>query len=257
MNKPMKQTKETQGDGKVPINKEAFKMLASEIGLNAACRKMGIPISTGKSWARRGGWNLPKRPGGRPQQAYQATSLHPVADALDATHQELENATKTGLKQTLAKAVQALAKQDALTVETIGQFKDACLAAAKLFGWDGKPAASVTVNSDKTVVVCTAEQRRAMIEARERFLNRRADIATDSPSADPAPGGELMNPATQPKLQPGTPIGRTQVPEDPQIAWLRSYGLSPEDEQEAMIPGGATFTPFWEPHAVSEADLYR
>ena len=218
---------------------------------------MDIPISTGKSWARRGGWKLPKRKGGRPQQAYEATSLHPVADALDATHQELENATKTGLKQTLAKAVQALAKQDALTVETIGQFKDACLAAAKLFGWDGKPAAAVTVNSDKTVVVCTEEQRRAMIEAREQFLMGRADIATHPPSPDSPSGEEPMNAAIQAKLQAGTPIGRTQVPEDPQMAWMKSYGLSPEDEQEAMIPGGSTFVPHWEPMGVTEADLYR
>jgi uncharacterized protein YjcR len=48
------------------VNKEAFRMLALEIGLNEACRKLGVPIPTGKSWARRGGWQLPKRPGGRP-----------------------------------------------------------------------------------------------------------------------------------------------------------------------------------------------
>ncbi len=72
------------------VNKEAFKMLALEIGLNAACRKLGVPINTGKSWARRGGWVLPKRPGGRPQRSLDATSLHPVADALVASHKELE-----------------------------------------------------------------------------------------------------------------------------------------------------------------------
>jgi hypothetical protein len=52
------------------VNKEAFKMLALEIGLNAACRKLSVPIPTGKSWARRGGWKLPKRPGGRPGRAF-------------------------------------------------------------------------------------------------------------------------------------------------------------------------------------------
>jgi hypothetical protein len=56
------------------VNKEAFKMLATEIGLNAACRKLDVPIPTGKSWARRGDWQLPKRPGGRPCR----TLTHPV-----------------------------------------------------------------------------------------------------------------------------------------------------------------------------------
>jgi phosphoribosylformylglycinamidine (FGAM) synthase-like enzyme len=29
------------------VNKEAFRMLAVEIGLNEACRKLGVPIPTG------------------------------------------------------------------------------------------------------------------------------------------------------------------------------------------------------------------
>src|SRR5436305_14044571 len=92
------------------VNKEAFRMLALEIGLNAACRKLGVPINTGKSWARRGGWELPKRPGGRPQRTLEATSLHPVADVLVATHKELENRTKSGLAQATARAAEAAAK---------------------------------------------------------------------------------------------------------------------------------------------------
>lgn len=30
------------------VNKEAFRMLALEIGLNEVCRKLGVPIPTGK-----------------------------------------------------------------------------------------------------------------------------------------------------------------------------------------------------------------
>src|SRR5690349_15015270 len=77
-------------DKVAPVNKEAFRMLAQEIGLNAACRKLGIPISTGKSWARRGNWELPKRKGGRPGRTLAAsgeTSLHPIAEALEKSHQ--------------------------------------------------------------------------------------------------------------------------------------------------------------------------
>ena len=36
--------------------------------------------------------------------------------------------------QVLAKAAKALAAKDALPMETIAQFKDACLARAELFG---------------------------------------------------------------------------------------------------------------------------
>src|SRR5215469_17865745 len=95
-NDTQKQTKRTEP----PVNKEAFKMLAMEIGLNEAARRLGIPIPTAKSWARRGKWNLPKRKGGgisRSLPASIASSVHPIADALDATHKELEDATKTGL----------------------------------------------------------------------------------------------------------------------------------------------------------------
>jgi hypothetical protein len=60
-----------------PVNKEAFRMLAVEIGLNDACRKLDVPIPTGKSWARRGGWQLPKRPGGRPGRTLSASVCIP------------------------------------------------------------------------------------------------------------------------------------------------------------------------------------
>src|SRR5882724_2247795 len=85
------------------VNKEAFKMLAMEIGLNAACRRLGIPIPTGKSWARRGKWKLPKRTGGRPGRGLAASQLDanrtPIADALAQTHKEREAATRSQLEQ--------------------------------------------------------------------------------------------------------------------------------------------------------------
>jgi hypothetical protein len=118
------------------VNKEAFRMLACEIGLNAACRKLGVPIPTGKSWARRGGWQLPKRPGGRPGRTLSASSLHPVADALVATHKELETKTKTGLMQTAAKAAEHAAEKPPLEVSNTSQLRDLAQSAARVFGWD-------------------------------------------------------------------------------------------------------------------------
>ena len=84
---------------------------------------------------------------------------------------------------------------------------------------------------EEVTVVCTAEQRRAMIAARERFLK-------DEPKSPPLTEGA--------KTQPGH-IGRTIVPgEDKQ-----------SDAEQALVPGGATFTPYWEPAGWSEEDLYR
>jgi len=137
------------------VNKEAFRMLALEIGLNAACRKLGIPIPTGKSWARRGGWQLPKRPGGRPGRTLSASSLHPAAEALVETHKELEGRTKTGLAQATAKASEHAAEQDGATnLNCSGKLRDLASAAARVFGWDGDKASAVTLNQ----IVISQEQ---------------------------------------------------------------------------------------------------
>ena len=122
------------------VNKEAFRMLALEIGLNAACRKLDVPIPTGKSWARRGGWELPRRPGGRPPRALNASSassLHPIADALVESHKELEAKTKSSLAAATAKAAgHAGTLEGEKLWENPGKLRDLGAAAAKLFGWD-------------------------------------------------------------------------------------------------------------------------
>ena len=161
-----------------PVNKEAFKMLAMEIGINAASRKLGVPIPTGKSWAQRGGWDLPKRKGGRPELKLDASSLHPIADALDATHKELEEGTKTALMQTLHRASQAVARKGALDITNMAQFRDACLSAARTFGWDGKPSVTYYGDDNRTVVICDAERRQQLIEQRQRLLEQEATQAS-------------------------------------------------------------------------------
>jgi hypothetical protein len=158
------------------VNKEAFRMLAIEIGLNAACRKIDVPIPTGKSWARRGGWKLPKRLGGRPQRTIEASTLHPIAEALDASHKELEEGTKTALMQTLHKAAQAVARKDPLDITNMAQFRDACLSAARMFGWDGNAQPSVTYYGDdnRKIVICDEAKRQELIEQRQRLLEQEA-----------------------------------------------------------------------------------
>jgi hypothetical protein len=139
---------------------------------NTSLFKLDVPIPTGKSWARRGGWKLPKRPGGRPQRTIEASSLNPVADALDATHKELEEGTKTALMQTLYKAAQAVARKDPLDISNMGQFRDACLSAARMFGWDGNAQPSVTYYGDdnRKIMICDEARRQELIAQRERLL---------------------------------------------------------------------------------------
>ena len=157
-----------------PVNKEAFKMLAMEIGLNATCRKLGVPIPTGKSWAQRGKWKLPKRTGGRPGRSLAASQLDanrtPIADALNATHEELGNRGKTAVLQIATKAVEQAAKREApLPVENVAALRDLAAAFARVLGWD-KGQTSVTVHSDKTIIVCDEGRRNELIAQRQRLL---------------------------------------------------------------------------------------
>ena len=153
-----------------PVNKEAFKMLAMEVGLNAACRKLNVPIPTGKSWARRGGWKLPKRAGGRPQRTIEASSLNPVADALDATHKELADTARTSILQAVTNAAKLVAKKPGLDVSTVAQLRDLASALVRLCD-NGKPVAPITVNAENAQVLICDERRRAeLIQQRKRLL---------------------------------------------------------------------------------------
>ena len=137
-NQAVKQTK--------TVNKEAFRMLALEIGLNEACRKLDVPIPTGKSWARRGGWKLPKRLGGRPGRTLNASGLHPIADALVETHNDLDARTKTALAQVTVKAAEEAAAQGPLQVQNVSQLRDLAASAARIFGWDNNDKPGVQLN---------------------------------------------------------------------------------------------------------------
>jgi hypothetical protein len=126
-----------------------------------------VPIPTGKSWARRGGWKLPKRPGGRPQRTYEASSLNPIADALDATHEELADTARTSILQAVTNAAKLVAKKPGLDVSTVAQLRELALALVRLCD-NGKPA--VAVYSDKTMIVCDEKRRAELIQQRERLL---------------------------------------------------------------------------------------
>jgi hypothetical protein len=156
------------------VNKEAFRMLAVEIGLNEACRKLDVPIPTGKSWARRGGWRLPKRSGGRPCRTLSASSLNPIADALVATHKEFETTTKIALMQTTAKAATHAAQKPPLDVSNTSQLRDLAQSAARIFGWDNdKPG--VQLNQQFVITPEQLEQIRQLraVPEPERLQERK------------------------------------------------------------------------------------
>jgi hypothetical protein len=73
-----------------------------------------------------------------------------------------------------------------------------------------QPTTKVEVNTSAQAgelqVICTEEQRRAMIEARQRFL-----LDNAKPQLE------------QKRLEPGKPIGATHCPEDPKIAKAREF----------------------------------
>jgi transposase-like protein len=83
-----------------------------------------------------------------------------------------------------------------------------------------KPDTRVEVNTNvqarEVNVVCDEATRKALIAARERFL------------AEPQSQSEKPK---QPQLQAGTPIGATQVPEDPKMALMKSFEGGITDEQ--------------------------
>jgi hypothetical protein len=226
------QKKKTKSPTKAPINKEAFKMLAIEIGLNAACRKLNVPIPTGKSWARRGGWKLPKRPGGRPQRTIEASSLHPIADALDATHKELADTARTSILQAVTNAAKLVAKKPGLDISTVAQLRDLALALVRLCD-NGKSA--VTVYSDKTMIVCDEKRRAELIEQRQRLLEAESQgkvIELNGHKVKAAAPAALPAPETQPDANVGAGNGivaRDKSPapkEDPLSQWRESVGTA-------------------------------
>src|SRR6266481_8461827 len=123
-----------QDNKKQPINKEAFKMLATEVGLNEAARRLGVPIPTAKSWAQRGKWNLPRRKGGGRPKAYPVSSSHRVADALDASREELLDAASTAILRMIAKTATQAAKKGALDVATVAELSHLANALARARG---------------------------------------------------------------------------------------------------------------------------
>ena len=201
-----------------PVNKEAFCMLAKEIGLPEACRKLGVPIPTAKSWKKRYGWELPRRKTGRPERSLpasgNASSLHPIADALDASHKELEDATRTALAQAIYKALKNVASKEPLDITNPAQLQ----------------AVAVIALREKLL-----EPRPAMITLPAQPTQLQASV--DTGNTLPAPAEEVIE---KPDPAFSAPAGATD-PNDAipaYRAWLEHQAPEHEPESENEISVG-------------------
>ena len=87
--------------------------------------------------------------------------MNPIADALVATHEELETTTKTALMQTAAKAAEHAAEKPPLDVSNTSQLRDLAQSAARIFGWDSdKPG--VQLNQQFVITPEQLEQIRRL-----------------------------------------------------------------------------------------------
>ena len=94
--------------------------------------------------------------------------------------------------QTLHKAAQAVARKGPLDITNMAQFRDACLSAARMFGWEGQPSVTYYGNDNRSLVVCDETRRRELIEQRQRLLEAESngkviEIEGAAPVTVPAP----------------------------------------------------------------------
>jgi hypothetical protein len=92
------QKKTTKPQTKSPVDREAVRVLAIELGAREAARRLGLNPNTVLSWSKRYNWELPNRRGGATKASANAITLQSKpGDVLIATHKELETKTKRAL----------------------------------------------------------------------------------------------------------------------------------------------------------------
>jgi hypothetical protein len=89
--------------------------------------------------------------------------LNPIADALVATHKELEERTKSGLAQATVRAAEAAAKAEKpIDVSNTSHLRDLAASAARIFGWDKKDQPGVQLNQQFVITPEQLEQIRQL-----------------------------------------------------------------------------------------------
>jgi hypothetical protein len=115
-------------------------------------------------------------------------------------------------------------------VKNTAQLRDVCLAAARLFGWDGNAHPSVTYYGDdnRQVILCDENKRKQLIEQRQRLLEAESNGKVIEIEAA-APGVALPAPETQPEASAATANGivaqdQSPVAQDPTFQHMASIG---------------------------------
>jgi hypothetical protein len=174
---------------------------------------------------------LPKRKGG----AIRAIKFQSKpGDALIAAHEDLEGATKTAVMQTLAKAAQEVAGKEALDVSNTAQLRDVCLAAARIFGWDGKPQTEVNI-TNQVGVICDEATRMRLIALREKITlaERGFDISKVAMSSGPL--GTVAGVQLAAVFQSPLAGLRFQVALP---AWAGTFGISTSNPHKSRADSG-------------------
>jgi Putative ATPase subunit of terminase (gpP-like) len=130
--------KTTKLQTKPPVDREAVRVLAIELGARETARRLGLNPNTVLSWAKRDNWELPSRKGGATKASANAITLQSKpGDVLLATHRELGERTKTGLARATARAAESAAQAaEPLQVSNPAHLGDLAQSAARVFGWD-------------------------------------------------------------------------------------------------------------------------
>jgi hypothetical protein len=138
------------------------------------------------------------------------SSLHPVADTLDATHEELADPARTSILQAVTNAAKLVAKKPGLDVTTVAQLRDLASALVRLCD-NGKPVAPITVNAENAqVLICDEHRRAELIQQRKRLLALEAGHERKIEAAVP-----VSIPAQQTQSNANTGAGDGIVAQDP------------------------------------------
>jgi hypothetical protein len=165
-----------------PVNHEAVRMLAIEIGAREAARKLGLNEDTVCTWSAREKWKLPRRNVAGLSPVLQASLKATPAEALLSSHKDLEERGKSAIARASVKSAEAHGSADVPNAKALAQLANAL---GRVFQWSTGGGNTVNVHADKAVIVCDEGRRAELIEQRQRLLS--GDPASHKATQDAKP----------------------------------------------------------------------
>lgn len=149
-----------------PVQREAVRMLALEIGARSAARKLGLNEDTVCGWSYRDKWKLPKRNGAGFQPVQESSLKAKPGDALLSVHADLEQEGKTVIARAAVKSAKAHEAFDTPNAQALSLLANAL---GRVFQWSTGQS-TVNVHADKAVVIVDEGRRAELIAQRQRLL---------------------------------------------------------------------------------------